>query len=468
MNKNLILVINSLLLLIFIPFLILFFFNHPTPEDFFWGGATIDNGYLAAQKLFYSTWSGRYFSYSILSVNPLLFKSIIGYKIFLLGFFIVFFATVFFFISTFTKSILTFREKILLLFSFMFLYFYSMQSVSEGFYWLTAVMIYPLGIMMILLFLIFYKKLSETDNKKLKILYFSVALFSIIAAVGTSEINSFLIVCLNVFILMKNIRLKNSLFKISIIFTLTALFFIILSYLSPGNFLRASAFEKSHNFMQSFEMSVILTFRHFFNWIVFSPLLIITLLLSPVFLKILNGYYENKEIKITNSLYLSVFIKYLSLYLIVFVIIFFTIWNTGEMPYGRTLNTAFVVFLSGWFYICFYILHQFKSRINFNFFKITQKYVYVIFILILSVLMFKKNNIRTAYSDVLKGTAYNYNQRLNQRYQNILEDKSENSQVDSILIIPKSFFLYDITNDPDNYYNKWYSQYFNKKTIMLK
>ena len=149
------------------PFLILFLFNHPTPEDFSWSETTRSYGYLEAQKFFYNIWSGRFFSYSLLSINPLLFKSIVGYKVFLLLFFLLFIYVTFVFISNLTKDVLLHRERLLITLSIIFLYLYAVPSVSEGLYWLTAVMIYHLGIMMLMLFIIFYKKL---ENRKITFL----------------------------------------------------------------------------------------------------------------------------------------------------------------------------------------------------------------------------------------------------------------------------------------------------------
>ena len=94
--------------------------------------------------------------------------------------------------------------------------------------------------------------------------------------------------------------------------------------------------------------------------------------------------------------------------------------------------------------------------------------MYVIIFLFISVFLIKKNNIRNAFAESLRGSAYNYNQKLNERYKTILENNSGICKVDTIKNVPKSFFLYDITTDSAHLYNQWYSQYFDKKTIILK
>ncbi|MDQ3193369.1 MAG: hypothetical protein M3P82_00075, partial [Bacteroidota bacterium] len=192
MNRKVYLLTIGFLIFLIGPFLILFFFNNPTPEDFSWSETTRNLGYIDAQRFYYNIWSGRYFSYLVLSINPLLFKSLEGYKIFLLLFFLLFNYLIFLFISNFTKDILTFSERLLLTLSFIFLYLYAMPSVSEGFYWLTAVMIYHVGIMLLMLLLILFKKLESTESVPLRVICTLIAVLIIAAAAGTSELTSML------------------------------------------------------------------------------------------------------------------------------------------------------------------------------------------------------------------------------------------------------------------------------------
>ncbi len=144
-------------------------------------------------------------------------------------------------------------------------------------------------------------------------------------------------------------------------------------------------------------------------------------------------------------------------------------WNTGQSPYGRTGNVVYFIFLLGWFYNCMFLVSYVDKKVNVNFnFNKFPLYVYILILLITSASLIKKNNIRTAFSELLRGTAYNYNERMNERYKTILESKSDNCQIDSIKNIPKSYLLYDISGDPKHVYNRWYAQYFNKKTISIK
>ena len=444
------------------PFLILFLFNHPTPEDFSWSESTRSYGFVQAQKFFYNIWSGRFFSYSLLSLNPLLLKSIAGYKVFLLLFFLLFLYVTFVFISCFTKNVLLLRERILITLSVIFLYLYSMPSVSEGLYWLTAVMIYPLGIMLIMLFIYFYKKSEETKVILLRNNYILISSLIIVAAAGTSELTSALIFVLTILLLVRNILMKKDLKWISSFFVVIAGISVFAAFSSPGNYSRSEYFKNSHNLIYSLQFSFTYLIKSLSSWIFNSPLLVFTVLLSPLLLKLINRREENSDRFSKKIIY-----KFLSLFFLLYAIIFATVWNIGEAPYGRTVNIAYFIFLLGWFYNFMFLLSYIDRRVKINFNKFP-KYLYVMIFLFISLFLIKKNNIRNAFAESLRGSAYNYDQRLSERYKIILENSSENCQVDTVKHVPKSFFLYDITTDSAHLYNQWYSQYFNKQTITLK
>ncbi len=384
------------------PFLILFFFNNPTPEDFSWSETTRNLGYI---------------------------------------------------------DVLTFSEKLLLTLSFIFLYLYAMPSVSEGFYWMTAVMIYHVGIMLLMLLIILFKKLESTESLPLKVTCTLIAVLIIAAAAGTSELTSMLTFLLAGIFLIRAFLFRKSLQWISLMLLVAAGISVFIAYSSPGNYLRSAEFVNSHNLTYSLQYSFTYLIKSLFSWIFISPLLVITVLLSPLLLK----FFNNRN-QISGRYF---FLKLTAFIFLLYGIIFATLWNIGEAPYGRTVNVVYFIFLMGWFYNAMFLVSYIKKKtnINFNNFPV---YVYVVIFLLTSAYLIRKNNIKNAFSELLRGSASNYNERMNERYKTISENKSGNCQIDSIKNIPKSYLLYDISDDPEHVYNRWYSQYFNKKTITIK
>jgi len=468
--------INFLLISFFaisiLPFTFLFLFNHPSPEDFSWGETVRSMGFFEAQKFFYEKWSGRFFSYLLLSVNPLLFKSIVFYKIFMLIFFLIFVYIFFVFVSAFSKSELSFRERALLAISILFVYLYSMPSISEGLYWLTSVSIYQLGISLIMLSIILYKISSvQIPGSKRNMIVMSVFLVTIFA-IGTSEIITFLILCITVFaFLIKYLKINfNTEYripkignKIFLLFIMSVVISAAFVFSSPGNSLRALEFDNSKNFLYSFNTSFVYLFRNLFSWIFLSPLLPVSILLSPLLIKLFNvGEAVSKR-----KMIYKIGIKYLGLFLILYAVYFITIWNIGESPYGRTVNIVYFIFLVGWFYNLSFVLKFIQLKFDFEFQQFSNRSIFFILIVI-SLFLIKSNNIKIAGAELIRGSAINYDKNLTQRYIQIENSNTESCVVDSIRNKPRTFFLYDITGNADNPYNLWYSKYFNKKSIILK
>ncbi|MBK8983731.1 MAG: hypothetical protein IPM38_15780 [Ignavibacteria bacterium] len=146
---------------------------------------------------------------------------------------------------------------------------------------------------------------------------------------------------------------------------------------------------------------------------------------------------------------------------------FITIWNIGESPYGRTVNIVYFIFLMGWFYILSFVLKFIQIKFDFKFEHFSNRINFFILIAI-SLFLFKSNNIKTAGAELIRGSAIRYDKNLNQRYIQIENSDTESCLVDSIRNKPRTFFMYDITRNPDNPYNLWYSKYFNKKSIILR
>ena len=452
--------------LMVLPFIILCFYNQPTPEDFVFGLETKKLGFLKAQEFFYNNWSGRFFSYAVLSLNAMLFVFISGYKITTLLLMLVFFSTVYFFVSEFIKEKLNHKEIFLFSLSVIFLYLYKAPSVSEGFYWVTASVIYHLGFILICTFLIFYHKLTKhnaqrTTHNALSIVICSL---SVIGISGSSEITGVLFLMILSIILIHNFYKERKISKELVLFGVIFVISFSIAILSSGNNLRASAsFPNDHNFYYSVLNSFTLVFKKLLQWIFLSPLLPITIILIPLFNKISDSNTESGSrlfrIKpIYSLLLIPVFL---------FVQNFIVTWNTGTLHYGRTLNISYLTFLILWFYNVIVVLNFFKLKYKKENFRIPvilnlSSYILIILFLYLS------NNIKIAYSEVISGEAKRYNQEMNDRYEKIRNSNDENIKIDKIENVPQVFFLYDISEDPNNIYNIWYKEFFGKESIVLK
>ncbi|MDQ3019691.1 MAG: DUF6056 family protein [Bacteroidota bacterium] len=450
------------LILMIVPFIFLFYFNHPSGDDFGFPDNTKIFGFRAAQEITYNNWTGKFFSNAILSYNPLYFKSITGYKILTLILMIAFFYVIFLFISEIISGNLKWKQRFLFSLTIFFLYLYGMPSVSQGFYWITGSIVYQFGLILIMVFLILYIRLSKTNKTSERIFYTSASALLLIAIAGCSEMSMGLIVLIIAILILTNIFTERKLHWRLIIFAalVGAASYVIIS--APGNQLRAEFFPERHQLFNSIYLSFTFLIQNFFSWIFLTPLLPLTLLLVPVFGKLYKGDERKLAIFSVNPFY-----SYSAFIIILLILIFLPVWSMGKEPVRRTFNFIYFVFLIGWFYnaiVLFYFINK-KSKTSIK--KIPQ-YIYILFTLILLSYLLKQNNVRTAYADLLRGTAYKYNNELNKRYEFISQSSSDSCEVLEIKNIPRTIFVFEITGDSKNIYNEVYAHYFNKKSIVLK
>jgi hypothetical protein len=242
-------------------------------------------------------------------------------------------------------------------------------------------------------------------------------------------------------------------------FTTALSSYVLLS--APGNNVRGSQYPDSHKLLPSVITTLSTMADYFISWILMSPLLFITLLIIPIICKLIRNS-EKKPVSIfVNPIYtLGAFIG------VLFVLFFTPVWSLGRSPFNRTVNIIYFVFLIGWFYNIIIIVYQITKKHEFNISRIP-KYVYAIALIIVILFLFKKNNVKNAYADLLRGGAVKYNNELYQRYDLIENSASDSLTVKPLENTPRTIFFTDITSDPALEFNRMYAHYFNKRYISV-
>lgn len=447
-----------------IPFLVLFIYNQPSADD--WGMAenTVIKGFVDTQIHYYKNWTGKYFSNAVMSYNPLYFDSIAGYKVVTLILMIIFGITLYSLFSRLTSVIISGKEKLIFTLSFMFMYLYAMPSLSQSFYWLTASVVYQVGIILIMLFAIIYSKISDPRDVSSKSGLVILACLIIASIAGCSEMSMVSGVLMIGVIVLYEIVTKRKLSGINILFAVVcgAGSFILIT--APGNKVRGSLYPGSHKLIPSLMTTASTFIDYLVTWIVFSPLLFITILSIPIFIKLI---FANKD-KLNGLAFNPLFVSITSI-VILFVLFFTPVWSLGRSPFNRTVNIIYFMFLAGWFYNIF-VLCLFAIKRKENFKLIPAKfpgYVYVLALMIVCLLLLKKNNVKNVYADLLLGNASKYNNELNARYDMIYSSSEDSLVVRGVEMQPRTIFFTDITSDPALEFNRMYAHYFNKKSIAV-
>ncbi|HMS64896.1 MAG TPA: DUF6056 family protein [Ignavibacteria bacterium] len=445
----------------FLPFLILFYYLHPIADDYFFWDRINHTGFYTALKSLYINWSGRFFSHAELLLSPYIFRTLEGYKILTMLLMVLYFSALYLFVSEFTRKHLSRKEAFIISLSIFFLYLYKMNTVGQGFFWLTSVVVYHNSMIFLMLFFVSYYKLICSSSFISKILFTVISCFLTIAVCASNEV-SMVFLCL-ILILFFILSLFRKTISISLIFILVcAILTVYIDMVSPGTIMRADAFAGNENFIFSFFSSFKELFYYLFKWIFLSPLIPVTFILLPVLLK-----FKKEILPVDTFFKVSPFYIFLFGGLLLYSGFFVAFYGQGKVPFGRTINIIYFQFLIIWFYIVISMLIHFSGKIKFLQDK-TPKYFYVLSFIIILFYISKANNIKTAYTDVLFGDAKNFDNELSERYKTIYESPADSVIVKKITKIPASLFLYDISPDPENIQNKWYAKHFKKKSIQTQ
>ncbi len=448
-SDNFIIIIGFLTIL---PFIIISFFNNPTADDFCYNCKSRDLGFWNAQLSWYNDWSGRYFSSAILSIKPLVSDSFLIYKLIPIVLIISLFTTIYY-ISSLLLVNLKKRDFLILTFFILVMYLIQMPSISEGFYWLAGSITYQLSNILAILLFCFLIKLIETNDRKYLI-------FSIIFAflvIGSNEASMLLIsFIIGVIFIFKSIQQKKINFSILILLIFVIIFSAIVIK-SPGNSIRASYYPNKNQIFYAIYKSILAVKSYLGIWL---PFIIVC---TFIFFDYFNKKNEIRTSKIFNVNPIIVFLVVLS---IPFIGFFTGYWSIGRTPPYRTINIIYFYFLLGLIYLVFVVFFKLKRTEN-DFISYSKWVKYSLFIIIF-IQLGQENNIRTAYSDLFSGKAYNYDAELKSRYKTIQNNSIDILYVPALTFKPTTIFCGDISNDSNHWTNQCYDSYYKPKSIVIK
>lgn len=433
-----------------LPFLVISIFNNPSADDFCFNCQSRDLGFWEAQLSWYNGWTGRYFSTAILSIKPLISEPFLLYKLIPVILITALGASLYY-LSSLLLVKLKKKDFFILTFFIMVLYLIKMPSISEGFYWLAGSITYQLANIISIMFLCFLIKLIETNEKK----YLIFSILCTILIIGSNETSMLLIdFFIVVIFIFKYLQLKKIDYSILIIL-IFAIIFSLIVIISPGNTVRALSFPNNHLIIDSTFNSIIAAYSFSIKLL---PIIIISSLI----------YFDYFNVKINISTSKIFTVNPILLFIIIFFIpligFFASFWSMGDPPQQRTINTIYFYFLLGIIYLTLVLF--FKSKESKNSFMIFSKWFrYLILLIIISELA-SQNNIRNAYSNLISGSAYEYNLALKNRYEKIRNNKGNICYVPELVNKPITINFDDITSNPENWKNSCYASYFMVEKII--
>lgn len=448
-----------LLIAFILPFLINCFFAYPQTDDYAYSTIARNMGFLKSQYHWYTSWTGRFTSTALLSINPLVYGSFAGYNLILAILILVQFITIYLLTDALTKNALSWQEKLIFSLTLLFAFFDQMDDVRSGLYWMAGVITYQVAESLLLLFcsLILY---INTELKHNSMRNKCAVIILAILLGGTNEIVSvmaLLISSLFVFY-MYAIKKNVNVFQIAIFFAVGA--GSCIGFLAPGNFARISTYHERKNIFITVWSALNSSLTSIVVWVT-SPL---TLILMCMMLYIVASKPQLKtvfvEFKIVSSACILLFL--------LFMCFFITYWSTGMAPQNRVVNMIYFFFLCGWMINLAIIFARFEKNIYHFIRKISIKVrctVVVPFMIILFGL--GTSNFILVTKDIYSGDSYRYNAEMHQRKSQIIKSDKASCELEGITSTPRSLFFFFVAQDSDNWVNQNYASYFGKNSIAL-
>jgi hypothetical protein len=448
-------ILNTLFFFSLSAFIVLSIFNYPSADDYFFTLKSQNLGVFASVIDWYKTWTGRYFSSFVMSINPLVFNNYFLYRIIPILLLITLYATIYM-IFNLIFPIENKKEKLFYSNMLMLMYLFQMPNVCQGFYWLSGSITYQLANVFTVLFLFSLIKLLTLKENK----YLALNIILAIAIIGSNETSMLSLDFLVGLIFLFDLYLKRKINKSLVLLLFIMLTFSAIVYFAPGNQVRADHSINKYELVES-TIQTVKTIKSF---------LIKWLPLNIIFILLLINMLEKSEVKNKINQQLVIFninpiVGILSILGLLFVGFFPGFWSMGNCPPSRAINVIYLFFTLSLTYSILNIHFYLKNK-NLNSISINQTFTYL-FLIIIAIEMYKTNNIKTAVKDLLQGKAYGYYLQVKARNLKIASCNNDTCYVAPFSNTPTTIFCYDITSDPNHWCNESYARYNKKKYVIL-
>lgn len=450
-NKNIVLSILAFLLFL-IPYICISSYNNPSSDDYRFVYYAKTLGFWKAQVNWYLSWIGRYFSTFILSLHPLLIKSMLLYKVVPIILIFLSVHSIYNFINTLikTKTIAFFLAIYL-----MFYYLTNMPSLVQGIYWMPGSITYHLpNILFLYLITNFINEFIYNEVNKYNPIINAVL---IVAIIGSNETSMVQLVFFIVLVFVTYFFKYKEINKTIVGYLILSICCFSIVYFAPGNEYRYESFMgvENHQFFETILNSFKQASIQSYTWIFSFPTLLLSILLYLTFKR-----FNKNKVKISLQNFYWIFLVG---FLMLSVGYSTGFWSMGAIAPERTINVIF------WLFIIVFVLLLFLLS-NIEFYKIqasiNKHYYKLAFVLIISSLasaFFSNNNFSTVMQDLQTKKAYQYNMSFNHREGMLFSSLKDTCIVSSLSAYPSSIFTREFSIENDSII----AHYYNKKAIKL-
>lgn len=472
-----------------VPFLLLSLFSQPLGDDICVAVGAIKSGFWNYQVEMYYTWTGRYFSWALVSLYPF-FADLIGPNALTTDFFrvyplmpilvlIVLFLAIFIFIksliSTLSLSKVSNQNAFWSTTFLVALYLNAMPSPAEGVYWISGSGTYtfPSSLLLLLLSLLLLPlQAMKPKSLLVRVIYAAVCVLLTIAIVGSNEIFALILLVLSLLAVVSARYFRHSGGLIWTLVLITTALSTAASFLAPGNAARKLLYQQGAQ-----PSPIFLAVRSSYNfienlgsWIADPVLLGATLLLLPTAISLGNQVSFLRQ----SSKKLTIFLFCIAVWLVLILSTFFLPYLAGGYPAKRVSNVVYLVFLLGWFLNLFLLTFLFfrgKSQHN-----IVPKYILISAQVVMIIGLLCRGNFISSIEELLL-YAPDFRSQMSDRYALIQQESADNQKAVFVpaltkyppMIVPMDAIQgQDISEDVNYVYNKCSAKFFNLDSIAIK
>jgi hypothetical protein len=437
------------------PYLALAFFNHPSADDYLVAVPAMQWGPITATLGWYYSWSCRFSANLILTVNPMVFKSLVGYQLMAWG--LISFLVFGFW--QFLKSVFpsqSFINRFGLAILSTLVYFSATPSPVEALYYFSGAVCYqPANALFLILggMLVGRQPLQRISQFNPKELFFLALKGGIIITIaGFNEVAmAFQLAIFGAMILVCFLETG----KVNLEYGLLFIFGLIgaaLIIFSPATFYRMEASQSFHREIgEVIKLSIGGFFKSVFQWIKVSSFLL--LMVYWILIREPNGMPLLKK----STRYL---VSLLSFLLLIFCFIP-SFLGEGTIQ-GRTAN--FLQFL----FLFFVILNGLIWRKATSVEGESPSRILLYLPLIIAFLAIASPNSLQAWDDLASGTGRKFHEERMERIHLLESAQGDSVWVPPVTHRPKTIFFGEIGVFPQPWYDNFVAQYHGKKFIHLQ
>ncbi|MCY7349099.1 MAG: hypothetical protein LH606_00295 [Cytophagaceae bacterium] len=456
---------------ILLPFLLLSAFVYPVTDDYCWAESFRMRGFWGSQDFFRMYWSGRYTGNLIMTANPLAFGWWGGHRIIPVLIFLAYAGSAYLFFRELTQQQLSRWTCWALSALFLFVFLAQHPFVPASFYWHSGHPYAIADIASLLLVVSFIR--YETRVGTSKRVHFVLTCLLIAFIIGSNEVPLVVLIlllgALVFFSLLAQRRLRWDYVAFFVVGAIGAYFELS----AAGNQARANS-----GLFDSYRRSdLIYTLIHvplaaFNSLLKYFPLVLVaSLLLLPLAVRLVH--------RATNAPALRRFLGVAPGYALLTVVGAYgigyvpTFWAIGLAPAPLPMSIIYFWLIIGWFWLTFVLVFWWERRHPGALdIKFSQPFTTVL-VMYLGLNFLGSFNFRSAYSDLLTGRAYRFDQEMKARLALVRSTPGDVITVPVLRNVPVTIvppvpgFRDLVFSHPDDD-NTCASGYFGKKAINYK